>query len=363
MNFKIDSLKALVSVLLVLILIFCFCGKNPSGSEVNSNRNTKIEPATARLVFLAQGENDSTHVCIIDDSGENLKKLYSHSGRIGDIQVNPQGDKAVLFFDLGDPPPICNNQLFAIALESKQAIQLTDIPTGVCWEPQWILNSSDICFVFDSYPTRMQIYAIQSDGTAMRRITTNESVSHRLPRVSPDGQKIVFEKRLTPHKIAVIDADGSSEKIFIDTPTEDSSPKWSSNGEKILFIGDSKLCVMDSSGENYRVLYSAHENLQPFSVSPQSNVIVFNSYSGINRINIDGSGLELLTTERAQGHPILWSADESKIAFRTDLDNDDRQELCTINADGSNFRQVTPVGVSVINVSNYKAFDWAPLQD
>ena len=76
---------------------------------------------------------------------------------------------------------------------------------------------------------------------------------------------------------------------------------------------------------------------------------------------IDGSGLQLLTEERAQGHPIAWSPDKSKLAFRSDLDGDGLQEICTVNADGTNLKQVTPVEIHVIGVSNYKALDWATL--
>ncbi len=361
MRSKTDPLKTLGLLLIVVFASLLSCVQKPTEPE-KPKAEEKVEPATARIVFLAQGENDSTHIYIIDDNGENLQKLYSYHDRMEDIQVSPAGDRAAFFADLGSPPIVADLQLFLISLKTWQVSQLTDLSTGICWEPQWIPNSDEICFVFDSYLFRIQLFAVRTDGTGLRRITSDDSVSHRLPKVSPDGNKVICEKRLSPkRKIAVINPDAASEKIIFSTSSDDQYSQWSSTGDKIVFIGDSKLCVMDSSGENYKTLHSASRGLIPFDVSPQSNIIVFNSYSGIQKINIDGSGLQLLTEKRAQGSPVLWSHDESKIAFITDLDDDDQNEICTIKADGTDLKRVTPNSIAIIEDFGLKIFDWAPL--
>ena len=96
-------------------------------------------------------------------------------------------------------------------------------------------SAAEILF-YSSRTGNHEIYTMNDDGSRIQRLTDNPLVD-RVPRWSPDGKKIVFERALAREngKIFVMDANGHHEHLLTDTPADYRNPAWHPDGNRIAF--------------------------------------------------------------------------------------------------------------------------------
>jgi len=210
----------------------------------------------------------------------------------------------------------CNNLGLPTSLDETPAnpTSLTDCKNPAVMPPNgdWLAftasknNNSDI-YILDVDA------ALQGGGsTATQRLTTDPATDFD-PTWSPDGTRIAFRsQRGGNDEIYVMNSDGSCQVNLTNDPADDWSPAWSPDGKRIAF---------------------AH-----FFEGKQ--------YSDIAIINVDGSGLQRLTT--AHGEYPAWSPDGTRIAFASARDGN--YEIYVMNADGSEQTRLT----------NNPAYDMSP---
>ncbi len=111
------------------------------------------------------------------------------------------------------------------------------------------------------YSTRdgnCDIYVMNDDGSTVTPLT-NTPLREYLPRWSPDGSRIVFERDLRSAQgqqfdIFLMDADGSNERRLTHHPKLDGSPTWAPDGRHIAFTsnrgGNFEIYILEvASGE------------------------------------------------------------------------------------------------------------------
>jgi len=171
---------------------------------------------------------------------------------------------------------------------------------------------------YESYVSgSSQIFTMKPDGSDITQLTINE-YNDSWPRWSPDGEQIVFvSDRNGNSEIYTMNRDGSGQIRITESPADDMCPVWSPDGSMIAF------CT-----RRYE-----------------------NGGTEIVRRNIDdgdtwGFNLTRLTHSK-QHHSanaddfISWSPDGKWIVFESDRDRDD-PEIYLINAvDGSNAKRLT----------------------
>jgi uncharacterized protein (DUF885 family)/Tol biopolymer transport system component len=178
--------------------------------------------------------------------------------------------------------------------------------------PDWSADGSRIAYVYrvdNSY--NYEIYTMDAQGSAYRRLTKNLDSLESEPAWSPDGSQIVFtSNRQTEENtftgrfnVYVMNADGSDQYLLTDFGGSNSDPDWSPDGSRIAF--------QSTRDENFEVYL----------------------------INPDGSGLVNLTEHPASDHSPAWSPDGSRIAFVSDRDGN--EEIYIMAADGSNPTRLT----------------------
>lgn len=235
------------------------------------------------------------------------------------------------------------------------------------------------------FSTGGEIYLMNSDGTDVRRLTTNEAADV-FPSMSPDGTKIIFEsnrRRLAsePHNVSdlfLMIVDGSDQTWL----GRGGSASWSPDGRSLAFHAsasgtglpgtpypgsatvDSDIFIVnvqawvERKGSPRNITNNATAIDDDPDWSPDGRTIIFTSHAAtdeytnattaeIYSMSADGTGTPRALTrntdeERAPG----WSADGRRIVFSCRRDRKPDFDICVMAADGSGERKVTasPLG-------------------
>jgi Tol biopolymer transport system component len=220
----------------------------------------------------------------------------------------------------------------------------------------------------------------KSDFSGQRKLTKGPHYTY-VGSWSPDSEQIVYSKvdtKSAPYfqgdlEVFVMRIDGTRDTNISNTSGADSSPKWSPNGERILFssdrTGNSDIYSMDVDGENLKNLTHTPD-IDEFgpSWSPDSKQIAFytmkknrgDQYIDLCIMNTDGGSKRNLTNNHTtkrnvfvpyyDGAPPIfyqttWSPDGKEIAFSSKR-NSENFEIFIISANGKNLRQLTKNGTN-----------------
>ncbi|MBX3281390.1 MAG: PD40 domain-containing protein [Acidobacteria bacterium] len=202
------------------------------------------------------------------------------------------------------------------------------------------------------YSTRngtTEMYRMNVDGSSQARVTRNEVVDY-VGKFSPDGQKIVYQRRETstdPWQIWVSNTDGTSPTRLTNTTTVDKAPSWRPDGQKILFSrcngGSCDLFTMNPDGTGQTAITStaSDEDLATFTPNGQKLVFACSDQNLSNYqicvSNADGSNRVAITNTAA---PVISqmmnvSPDGTKIVFVQGSDANNTR-IKTMNLDGTN---------------------------
>jgi len=198
------------------------------------------------------------------------------------------------------------------------------------------------------------IYTMNADGTEFKQLTDNNH-SDGGPRWSPDGNKIMFttnpSRDEATYYIATMNANGTGVNIL---GVEGGSRAWSPDGNKLLitskYLGVYEFYEMNPDGSNLTRISNTGKSKQTANYSPDGTQIVFAQELGystleIYKINSDGTGLTKLTNNgKINLHP-EWLVD-GRILFTYNEDWTWETDLFVMNADGTGAQAwPTPVGV------------------
>jgi Tol biopolymer transport system component len=294
-------------------------------------------------------------------------------GRNGPIafrQIDPATDRFPLFRALPDGTGVT---------------ELTDRP-GLFSD--WRADGRRLAFdFFDAYGN-VQIATMAADGGDLREITSGLGI-HEVPSWSPDGYRIAFDYSPEPDdstpgfhtRLWTMRADGTHARPLPIWPAGfDVEPKYSPNGRWIAFArlredaaaGDfqAAIFIVEAHGGRVRQLTPWNEWVEHPTWSPDSRWITFNSIedfdspaSTIEAIGPDGRGRHtiLATTESLGGHKPWYSPDGTRILFMcaiTDPDGHYNEDICVMNADGSNVVNLTNTPETIENWPS-----WGPATD
>lgn len=112
------------------------------------------------------------------------------------------------------------------------------------WSPdgEWFVFSSDRTGVED-------VHVVRWDGSDLRALTADPTPDE-FPRISPDGNTILFQRGATP-RLLTVDLDGSGLRALTSGPG-DGGREWSPDGSRIAFHSDRRgrfdVYVMNADG-------------------------------------------------------------------------------------------------------------------
>jgi RTX calcium-binding nonapeptide repeat (4 copies)/WD40-like Beta Propeller Repeat len=173
---------------------------------------------------------------------------------------------------------------------------------------------------------------------------------------SADGRRFAYEHRLPSGTcaIGVMNADGTGQTDISHPPTGvcDDYPAFSPDGTKILFqrreAGQVRILIMDADGANQRPLTAGPDDDRP-TFSPDGTKIAFDrTVGGVSRIwtmAADGTGQAPLSTGAKDYEPD-FSPDGAKVAFHRIVANNDRR-VWVVDANGANEHQLRDPGSGI----------------
>ena len=178
---------------------------------------------------------------------------------------------------------------------------------------------------------------MDADGGNQRRLTSNSN-KDLFSSWSPDGKRIVFHSDRDGHpdripgwftsEIYVMDADGGNQQNLTNHPSDDRSPSWSPDGQRIVFQSDRdaggnphniEIYVMDADGGNEQRLTENRRNDKSPSWSPDSKRIAFHSFRDGNIeiyvMDTNGGNQRNLTKHGSRDISPEWYTPALAVAF------------------------------------------------
>ncbi|OGF44274.1 MAG: hypothetical protein A2231_02070 [Candidatus Firestonebacteria bacterium RIFOXYA2_FULL_40_8] len=197
-----------------------------------------------------------------------------------------------------------------------------------------------------------EIYTINIDGSNMNRTTNNGAVDSS-PAWSPDGTKIVFLRDYDTYgssELWLSNSDGANEiKIYTVTSGTVIDPYVNYDGNSVYFVWNDSISTtaifrVDIDGTNLtRITPIADTTLRIPRSSPNGSKILYtSSTSGNDEVYVmykDGSGVINLTNNAGTDRDAFWSPDGTQIVFASNRTGN--FEIFKMNADGTGVVQVT----------------------
>ena len=208
-------------------------------------------------------------------------------------------------------------QIFTIEPDGTALRRLTDAGGRGAENPAWSPDGTTVAYDV-STETRADIFTVRSDGSGRTRLRPGASRNHANPAFSPDGSQISFDEDSGPGQPAVhgifvaAAADGTRARRLTTAlsgdDAYDTESAWSPDGTRIAFT---------------RVKNSRK--------------------AAIFTVRTDGSGLRRLTPWALDAASPDWSPDGTRIAFNSYWDPHPGKSanIFTVNADGSGRTAVT----------------------
>lgn len=210
--------------------------------------------------------------------------------------------------------------IYTIRFDGTDLRRLTD-PATTSGQPRWSRDGKKIVF-YAEVDGHMQIFLMNRNGSRLRRITNSSTLDY-LPDLSPNGEVVVFQSReerpAVAHDIFVIRTDGTGTTRLTDGNRGYTSPKWSPDGKKIVFV---RAMIPK---KYYREM--SREELSHMKKSEE--IVVMNG---------DGSHPVDLTQNTAIDSNPHWSRNGRAIYFMSDRDGS--PGIYVMNADGTAARKI-----------------------
>jgi Tol biopolymer transport system component len=283
----------------------------------------------------------------------------------GTTSVTVEPDRIAFLSNRDSKEPTEAPDLYIMAADGTNVKRITK--GGVDLEPpSWSPDGRRIAY------TRGGQIMLTSDHDSLQTTFTNSGES---PAWSPDGSKIAYQSL---QEIFVSDIDGGNLTQLTFNYLLDDQPSWSPDGSKITFVHNAgratlmgggrrdSIYVMDSDGSNSHEITGSGKNNSFPRWSPDGKRIVFrfDSNVGIISANVNSGSAKYLNPPGGSDFGPVWSSDGDRIVLASYRDSEFPRTSAAEGRRGAAIYTMNPSGGSVVRLTNNKTWDgfaaWAP---
>lgn len=315
------NLSYFLSTVIVILIASCTPTHYASHSTLN-NQPTQLD-YVKKILFVSNQDGDR-EIFITNLKGENLKQLTHNSRDDYDASWSPDG-QFILFTSNRDDG---NSEVYVMGIDGRQQTNLS-VNAGYDGEPSWSPDGKLIAFTSDREGA-IEIYTMALDGSEIKKLSPNESknTSYSQPIWSPDGRWIAYRKQNERAKgdLWLVDLDKNQHRQLTNNEKfDDDLAHWSPDSSKLIY--------QSRRNKEYNIyLYNVNDNKElkltnlPSADSRprwsnQGEEIVFLSTRGpTGRTQIfimeeDGSQQQGISDNRYQVNDAEWLDDDSGILY------------------------------------------------
>lgn len=160
-------------------------------------------------------------------------------------------------------------------------------------EPRWSPDGTQIAYTASTAADRYEIYLMNADGSAPRRLLQRDFGYNWAASWSPDGQQILFSSNWEGlANLYTVGLDGNAPRRLTDEGNNFLGV-WSPDGKRIAFTsdrggeGDNEIYIMNADGSGVEPLTNnAVDDAAP-AWSPDGRYLAYHSYeSGVHNIHV-----------------------------------------------------------------------------
>jgi Tol biopolymer transport system component len=200
-----------------------------------------------------------------------------------------------------------------------------------------------------------ELYSMNEDATDIRRLTWN-NVPDQVPRVSPDGSRIVFARTVAgiDQDIWIMNADGTGERRLTSGPARDDLPVFTEDGERVVFqrVAGPATCpcelrIVGADGAGERVVQTGPGDAANADVSSSGKLAFVGNRDGTRSVyvtNLRGGPVKRVTEGPAAFGDFRprWSPRANDLVFmRNELGSLSSVDIWTVHQDGTALRRLT----------------------
>jgi Tol biopolymer transport system component len=235
-------------------------------------------PDGTSVVFVSN-RNGAMNVYRMNPDGGDLRRLTSHAGPDDTPAWSPDGTTIAFVSEVDGNP-----EIYLVGADGAGLRRLTDHP-GIDLHPTWSLDSRRLLFNTSRYaakpedPDRIDVCELTIEGGAVRCFT--EGGINTYASWSPDGKTILFRRSRGDDKSQIVTLRAADEKLTELTPGEkfDGWPAWSAGGDRVVFAsdrsGEFQLYVMNADGGAVRRILERPGRYTNPRWSPEGETILF----------------------------------------------------------------------------------------
>jgi TolB protein len=375
-------------ICIVCIFTLSHCDKSEFYDDDNEYYSDPIDPLFdySTVAFIARITDNSAEwsLCVMDKSGENMRKIVDNTVDCQKPVRSYCGTRLAFTSVKSDYWTDENNtshadyqyELYIVNIDGTGLTLIDQTKVGGFGSLTWSPDNRYFAYVKSLTPYWDNVNLILYDISKKTHTILPTEGNVCSPKFSPDGKQIaycatvetdgiVYAHSLYNHHIYKMDVNGSNNKLIIKNAA---SPKWSPQGDKIMYTisgkdGSSQISVANADGSNQKQLTSSVSpvwwdtgfprdgNGDPHW-TPDGKKIVYVSYENdkpeIFIMNADGSKQTRLTTATHRDENPEITPDGNYILFssvRSDMIGGVNPGICIMKLDGSEQKVLSRTGI------------------